>query len=39
VTKIDEVDGQVWMYTGDEAVMDGEGYVQSEREVYLSGLV
>ncbi|KAF9645990.1 acetyl-CoA synthetase-like protein [Thelephora ganbajun] len=28
VTRIDEEDGQVWMCTGDKAVMDGEGYVQ-----------
>jgi len=28
VTRIDEEDGQVWMCTGDEAVMDEEGYVQ-----------
>jgi len=33
VTQIDEEDGQVWMCTGDEAVMDEEGYVQSERDV------
>jgi hypothetical protein len=35
VTRIDEEDGQVWMCTGDQAVMDEDGYVQSEREVYI----
>ncbi|KAF9779006.1 acetyl-CoA synthetase-like protein [Thelephora terrestris] len=28
VTRVDEEDGQVWMCTGDEAVMDEEGYVK-----------
>jgi len=36
VTRIDEEDGQVWMFTGDTAVMDREGYVQSERGIYLA---
>jgi long-subunit acyl-CoA synthetase (AMP-forming) len=36
VTEIDEEDGQVWMCTGDKAVMDEEGYVQSERSIHLS---
>ena len=35
VTRIDEEDGQVWMCTGDEAVMDEEGYVQSESGICL----
>lgn len=35
VTQIDEEDGQVWMCTGDKAVMDEEGYVQSERGIRL----
>jgi len=34
MTQIDEEDGQVWMCTGDKAVMDEEGYVQSERGTY-----
>ena len=42
MTRVDEEDGQIWMCTGDEAVMDEEGYVQSEREanlfLYLSGI-
>lgn len=35
MTQIDEEDGQIWMCTGDEAVMDEEGYVQSEHEVHI----
>ena len=38
MTQVDEEDGQVWMCTGDEAVMDEEGYVQSEREVHIAPL-
>jgi hypothetical protein len=38
VTRVDEEDGQVWMCTGDEAVMDEEGYVQSENYVDILGL-
>ena len=34
-TRIDEEDGQVWMCTGDKAVMDEEGYVQGERGTSL----
>ena len=36
VTEIDDEDGQVLMCTGDKAVMDEEGYVQSERSIHLS---
>lgn len=35
VTQVDEEDRRVWMCTGDKAVMDEEGYVQSERGIYL----
>ena len=35
VTRIDGEDGQVWMCTGDKAVMDEEGYVQSEPGICL----
>lgn len=31
-------DGTMWMYTGDEAVMDEEGYVRSEFEFVMAYL-
>lgn len=29
VTRVDEADGMIWMCTGDEGIMDEEGYVRS----------
>jgi acyl-coenzyme A synthetase/AMP-(fatty) acid ligase len=35
-TRTDETDGKIWMCTGDEGIMDEEGYVRSMLFLFTS---